>query len=164
MRLWETACWGSLNWIPKSTGTNTVQQSSRRQAMEQVAREVAGQDLTVNIPRPRHRMLFLLLSILVLCTAPCASSARKRRKTPCTAGFNPSILRNATPSRSWIPPPTPWSFPWGKPRVRTQTGGFHQVPPGNRPLRFREQGAPADDSGGRRLQGTHSPSPAGGQA
>lgn len=37
-------------------------------AMEQVAREVAGQDLTVNIPRPRHRMLFLLLSILVLCT------------------------------------------------------------------------------------------------
>ena len=37
-------------------------------AMEQVAREVAGQDLTVNIPRPRHRILFLLLSILVLCT------------------------------------------------------------------------------------------------
>lgn len=38
-------------------------------AMEQVAREVSGQDLAVNIPRPRHKKLFILFSILMLCTA-----------------------------------------------------------------------------------------------
>lgn len=38
-------------------------------AMEQVAREVSARDLTVNIPRPNHRKLFILLVILTLCTA-----------------------------------------------------------------------------------------------
>lgn len=106
MRLWETALLGVIELDSEKYGHQYSSAKLKEAAMEQVAREVAGQDLTVNIPRPRHRMLFLLLSILVLCTAPCASSARKRRKTPCTAGFNPSILRNATPSRSWIPPDT----------------------------------------------------------
>lgn len=38
-------------------------------AMEQVAREVSARDLTVNIPRPSHRKLFILLVILAVCTA-----------------------------------------------------------------------------------------------
>lgn len=38
-------------------------------AMEQVAREVSTRDLTVNIPRPSHKKLFVLLAILALCTA-----------------------------------------------------------------------------------------------
>ena len=38
-------------------------------AMEQVAREVSARDLTVNIPRPSHKKLFVLLAILALCTA-----------------------------------------------------------------------------------------------
>ena len=37
--------------------------------MEQVAREVSARDLTVNIPRPSHKKLFVLLAILALCTA-----------------------------------------------------------------------------------------------
>ena len=38
-------------------------------AMEQVARETAARDLTVNIPRPSHRKLFALLSVLILSSA-----------------------------------------------------------------------------------------------
>lgn len=38
-------------------------------AMEQVAREVSARDLTVNIPRPSHKRLFLLLAFLAFCTA-----------------------------------------------------------------------------------------------
>lgn len=38
-------------------------------AMEQVAREASARDLTVNIPRPGHRKLFVLLAILAFCTA-----------------------------------------------------------------------------------------------
>lgn len=38
-------------------------------AMEQVAREVSARDLTVNIPRPSHKKLFILLAILAFCTA-----------------------------------------------------------------------------------------------
>lgn len=41
-------------------------------AMEQVAREVSARDLTVNIPRPSHKKLFVLLAILALCTAAYA--------------------------------------------------------------------------------------------
>lgn len=38
-------------------------------AMEQVARETAERDLSVNIPRPGHKKLFILLSILIFCSA-----------------------------------------------------------------------------------------------
>lgn len=74
-------------------------------------------------------MLFLLLSILVLCTgALCivspeaAENALHRWLQP----FNPPERYTFTqldPS-----PDHPGHSPGGKPRVRTQTGGFHQVP------------------------------------
>lgn len=38
-------------------------------AMEQVARETAARDLTVNIPRMNPRRLFVLLAVLAVCTA-----------------------------------------------------------------------------------------------
>lgn len=61
-------------------------------AMEQVAREVSARDLTVNIPRPSHRKLFVLLAVLAACTAAvcavspeAAGNALKRWVRP----FNP---------------------------------------------------------------------------
>lgn len=60
--------------------------------MEQVAREVSARDLTVNIPRPSHRKLFVLLAVLAACTAAvcavspeAAGNALKRWVRP----FNP---------------------------------------------------------------------------
>ncbi len=61
-------------------------------AMEQVAREVSARDLTANIPRPSHRKLFVLLTVLAACTAAvcavspeAAGNALKRWVRP----FNP---------------------------------------------------------------------------
>lgn len=132
--------------------------------MEQVAREVAGQDLTVNIPRPRHRMLFLLLSILVLCTgALCivspeaAENALHRWLQP----FNPPERYTFT---QLDPSPDTLVIPLGESHVYELRLAVPPSPARKPAITFSGTGCASDDSGGRRLQGTHSPSPAGGQA
>ena len=102
-------------------------------AMEQVAREVAGQDLTVNIPRPRHRILFLLLSILVLCTGALCIVSPEAAENALHRWLQPFNPPDATPSRNWIPPPTPWSSPWGK-AMHMNSGWRIPPSPARKPL------------------------------
>lgn len=60
---------GVIELDSEKYGRQYSSEKLKEAAMEQVAREVAGQDLNVNIPKPRHQRLFILLSLLILCTA-----------------------------------------------------------------------------------------------
>lgn len=60
---------GVIELDSEKHGRQYSSEKLKEAAMEQVAREVAARDLTMNIPRPSHKKLFILLAMLVFCTA-----------------------------------------------------------------------------------------------
>lgn len=60
---------GVIELDSEKYGRQHSSEKLKEAAMEQVAREASARDLTVNIPRPGHRKLFVLLAILAFCTA-----------------------------------------------------------------------------------------------
>lgn len=136
----------------------------KKAAMEQVAREVSARDLTVNIPRPSHRKLFVLLAVLAACTAAvCAVSPEAGRECPETLG--PPVQSSGT---LYIHPAGPHpGFPGhshGRELpVRNPAGGGNQNPPADGRVFFPQQGEPASASCGRRIQDPHPPHATGGQ-
>ncbi|MFG6362084.1 MAG: hypothetical protein K1W09_06640 [Akkermansia muciniphila] len=66
---------GVIELDAEKGGLQYSSEKLKEAAMEQVAREVSARDLTVNIPRPSHRKLFVLLAVLAAGTAAvCAVS------------------------------------------------------------------------------------------
>ncbi len=60
---------GVIELDSEKYGLQYSSEKLKEAAMEQVARETAARDLTVNIPRLNHRKLFVLLAVLAVCTA-----------------------------------------------------------------------------------------------
>ncbi|MCD8272767.1 hypothetical protein [Akkermansia sp.] len=83
---------GVIELDSEKLGRQYSSEKLKEAAMEQVAREVSVRDLTVNIPRPSHKKLFVLLAVLAAGTAAvcavspeAAGNALKRWVRP----FNP---------------------------------------------------------------------------